>query len=200
MSLLTRKVPPLVAIALCAIVSWVAYPYLDRRIPVHWGASGHISSYADRHVAVFLNPTGALVAFLFFLLIPYTDKRRVGQLRRLGLYEPLRNVAVYGFAHAHLLALGIGSGLLPRDANFIGGFAGMLLALLGIEASLGESGALGFATNSAGHPRVWVWRVNLALGSVIWFLTTTGRVPDVIWGLALALDMVWTIRALRTRV
>lgn len=133
MALLTRHLPPLLTIAMSVVLGLAAQPLLPPRIPVHWGIDGTISSYASRRVGVFLNPAAMTVAYLFFTLIPYSDKRRVRELRELGVYEPLRNAAVYAFALAQLMAVGIGVGVISPDANYLVA-VGSLFAVLGGEA------------------------------------------------------------------
>ncbi len=177
MSLLTKKLPTLVAISLCAVVSLLAYPYLQAQVPVHWGATGSINTYADADIAVYLNPLGACVVFLFFLLIPYADRRRVGQLRRIGLYEPLRNIAVFGFSYAHCLGMGIGTGLLPDRANFLGGLAGLLLALLGWELRLPAPRRLPLAGRLPDQVCRSLGSVALVAGIVSASLATLGAPP-----------------------
>ena len=132
MTLLTKHWPPLLYIALSLFGGFVAHPYLPEQIPVHWGVDGDISSYTDKGHGIFLNPAAMIVAYLFFALIPYTDKRRVRELRELGVYEPLRNTAVYAFGFAQLLAIGIGLNIFQSDANFLVGL-GCLFVVLGSE-------------------------------------------------------------------
>jgi uncharacterized membrane protein len=129
MSILTKQWPPILTILLSALGGYLASPYLPARIPVHWGIDGSASTYAGRQFGVYLNPAAMAVAYLFFTLIPYSDKRRVHHLRELGIYEPLRNTAVYVFGLAQLLSLGIGLGFVNASANYILALACLLTAL-----------------------------------------------------------------------
>ena len=133
MTALTKHWPPLLAIALCTLGGLAATPFLPQRIPVHWGIDGTISSYTGKTIGVYLNPAGMAVAYLFFSMIPHTDKRRVRELREIGIYEPLRNTAVYAFGFAQVLALGISLGVVRESANYLIGLACIFIAL-GVEA------------------------------------------------------------------
>lgn len=137
MTVLTKHWPPLLTIALSVFGGYLASPYLPAHIPVHWGIDGTISSYIDKGVGVYLNPAAMIVAYLFFTLIPYSDRRRVGELRELGIYEPLRNTGVYTFAYAQLLVIGIGLGFVNETSNYLVGI-GCLLLILGVEAARSE--------------------------------------------------------------
>jgi len=193
MSLLTKNLPPLLVITLSGILSLLAYPYLESRVPVHWGATGIISTYADREVAIFLNPAGACIAYLFFLVIPYADKRKIGQLRRIGLYEPLRNFAIYGFGYAHLLGIGIGVGLLPRHANYLGGLAGLLFFLIGWELRLPDPGLPALARRLSDGLRGRIGSLSLWAGAVALGSATAGITP-LIWATTLTVTAVWSMR------
>lgn len=50
---------------LSLILSVGAFPFLDRQIPIHWGANGQIDGYGSKFW-VFLEP--ALILFLWFLM------------------------------------------------------------------------------------------------------------------------------------
>ena len=129
MTILTRHWPPLLAIILGLLGGFLSLPYLPSRIPVHWGIDGAVSTYTNKAIGVYLNPAGMMVSYIFFTLIPYSDKRRVRDLREIGLYEPLRNTAVYTFGFAQLLVLGISHGIVNESANYLIGLACVLLAL-----------------------------------------------------------------------
>jgi uncharacterized membrane protein len=133
MTVLTKHWPPLLVILLSLLGSYLALPYLPPTIPVHWGLDGTISSYSSKNLGVYLNPGGMIVAYLFFSMIPHTDKRRVRELRGVGIYEPLRNTAVFTFAFAQMLVIGIGLGILDKGASYLVG-QGSLLLLLGGQA------------------------------------------------------------------
>jgi uncharacterized membrane protein len=133
MTVLTKHWPPLLVILLSLLGSYLALPYLPPTIPVHWGLDGTISSYSSKSLGVYLNLGGMIVSYLFFSMIPYTDKRRVRELRGIGIYEPLRNTAVFTFAFAQLLVIGIGLGILDKGASYLVG-QGSLLLLLGGQA------------------------------------------------------------------
>ena len=133
-TLLTKHWPPLLTLALSVICGFLASPYLPAYIPVHWGIDGAASSYINKGVGVYLNPAGMVVAYLFFTLIPYSDKRRIRELRELGIYEPLRNTAVYAFAYAQLMALGIGLGIVNEAANHLIGIVYLFLILAAVAA------------------------------------------------------------------
>ena len=139
MNILTKQWPPVICILMGVLGGFLLTPHLPDHIPVHWGIDGTISTYAAKETGVYLNPAAMTIAYLFFTLIPYSDKRRVRDLRELGIYEPLRNTAVYTFGYAQLLTLGIGSGIFSEAANYIVGLA-CLLTALGVEAA--KSGLL----------------------------------------------------------
>lgn len=191
MSLLTKSLPPLLTIVLSGALSLLAYPYLDSQIPVHWGATGNVSTYADRDVAVFLNPAGACIVFLFFLVIPYVDRRRVGQLKRIGLYVPLRNIAIFGFSYAHLLGVGIGTGLLPNHANLLGGLTGLLFVLFGWELRLPDCGALAPARRLSDRLRGQIAAWLLGSGAAAFGFATIGVSP-LIWSIVLIVAAGWS--------
>jgi len=119
----------LLVIILGLLGGFLSLPYLPSRIPVHWGIDGTVSTYTDKSMGVYLNPAGMIVSYIFFTLIPYSDKRRVRDLREIGIYEPLRNTAVYTFGFAQLLVLGISHGIVNESANYLIGLACVLLAL-----------------------------------------------------------------------
>jgi uncharacterized membrane protein len=129
MTILTKHWPPLLAIFVCLLGGFLCLPYLPSRIPVHWGIDGSISTYTNKSFGVYLNPAGMIVAYVFFTLIPYTDKRRVRDLRDIGVYEPLRNTAVYTFGFAQILVLGISLGVINPSTNFLIGMISLLLIL-----------------------------------------------------------------------
>ena len=133
MTVLTKHWPPLLVILLSLLGSYLTLPYLPPTIPVHWGLDGTTSSYSSKSLGVYLNPGGMIVSYLFFSMIPYTDKRRVRELKGIGIYEPLRNTAVFTFGFAQLLVIGIGLGLLDKSASYLVG-QGSLLLLLGGQA------------------------------------------------------------------
>ncbi|HAA74839.1 TPA: hypothetical protein DCE37_06960 [Candidatus Latescibacteria bacterium] len=130
MNILTKQWPPLLTLLLCGVGGHLAVPYLPKRIPVHWGIDGSVSAHASREIGVFLNPAAMVVAYLFFTLIPYSDKRRVRDLRELGVYEPLRNTAVYVFALSQILSLGIGLGILHDQTNYLAAAVCLVFALI----------------------------------------------------------------------
>lgn len=129
MTVLTKHWPPLLVIVLSLLCGFLTLPYLPETIPVHWGLDGSISSYSRKSVGVYLNPGAMIVAYLFFTLIPHTDKRRVSELRGIGIYEPLRNTAVYTFGFAQILVIGIGIGVLDKEASYLVGQGSLLLLL-----------------------------------------------------------------------
>ena len=133
MTVLTKNWPPLLVILLSLAAGHLSLPYLPATLPVHWGLDGSISSYSSKVPGVYLNPGGMIVAYLFFSMIPYTDKRRVRELRGIGIYEPLRNTAVFTFGYTQLLVIGIGLGILNKNASYLVG-QGALLLLLGSHA------------------------------------------------------------------
>ena len=133
MTILTKHWPPLLAILLGLLGGFLSLPYLPSRIPVHWGIDGNISTYTDKSFGVYLNPAGMIVAYVFFTLIPYTDKRRVRDLRDIGVYEPLRNTAVYTFGFAQILVLGISLGIINPSSNYLIGMTSLLI-ILGVES------------------------------------------------------------------
>lgn len=137
MNILTQKWPPLLAILLCAAGGLIALPYLPPRIPVRWGLLGEIITYSSKQKGIYLNPGAMVIAYLFFTLIPYSDKRRVFELREIGIYDPFRNAAVYAFGFAQLLSIGIGLGLIPETTNY---GVGVLSLLLGMFAAAFRSG------------------------------------------------------------
>ena len=73
------------------------------------------------------------IVFVFFRLIPFVDRNRVGQLRQIGLYNPLRNGAVYFFAYCQILVLGIGLDLFSRQANLLVGTLSLACLLGGLH-------------------------------------------------------------------
>lgn len=186
MSLYTRNLPPLFSIIVCFVLSAAAYPYLDDRVPVHWGVDGEISKYAHRHVAVFLNPAAAIVALLFFLFVPYADKRRASQLSDLGIFLPIRNAAVYAFTYAHILAMGTGTGLIPRSANYVVGVAALLAASAGY--ALRAHDTLPFSARLAPATRTRVSWVCAVTGGIVCVAATFGVWPPK--GLAVLLATV----------
>ncbi len=137
MTILTKNWPPLLTIVISALGGFFALPYLPERIPVHWGFYGNISSYTSKGVGVYLNPAGMAFAYLFFFLIPYTDKRRVLELRELGVYEPIRNTAIYAFGFAQLLVIGIGLDIINPSANYLAGLV-CLLVIFGAGTTRSE--------------------------------------------------------------
>lgn len=129
MNLLTKHGPPLLIILISCLSGLLAAPYLPDRVPVRWGLDGSITTYVDKQYGIYLNPAAMAVAYLFFSLIPYSDRRRVSELRSLGIYEPFRNTAVYVFALAQFMAIGIGLGMLSSSANYVTGVVSLLIAL-----------------------------------------------------------------------
>jgi len=196
MSLLTKNFPPLILIALCGVLSIVSHPHLSTRIPVHWGADGNVSTYAHRDIAVYLNPAGAAVVFVFFSLIPHIDKGRVRQLRRIGLFEPLRNIAIFGFGYAHFLGIGIGLGVLPRQANFVGGVAALLLILLGTEIRQPRCGLFSFTHRLAPQFRKRISAISISSGGFGLALAAGGE-PYYVWAVAWTATALWAVLTIR---
>lgn len=97
------------------------YDHLPPRVPIHWGIDGYINRELSRDPGAFLYPGAMVIVFIFFRLIPFVDRNRVGQLRQIGLYNPLRNGAVFFFAYCQILVLGIGLDFFSRRANILVG-------------------------------------------------------------------------------
>ena len=110
-------------------MSAAAYDHLPTSIPVHWGITGQIDRELHRKLGAFVYPAAMALVYVFFRLIPYADRGRVGQLREIGIYDLLRSGAVFLFGYGHALALGIGLGWVSRGANFLVGASAILLAL-----------------------------------------------------------------------
>lgn len=131
MNLLQRDRFLLVLILLAFAASFAARGHLPYRIAAHWGIDGRVDAHLPARLAAYLYPAAMLLVYLFFLLIPYAEKGRTAQLREIGLYEPLRHGAIYLFAYAHVLVLGIGLGWVSTNANFLAGCLALLILLAG---------------------------------------------------------------------
>ncbi len=131
MSLLQNNRIVLAAILISLAASYLCYDALPSRIPVHWGIDGRIDKHMPKQIGAYLYPGAMVLIFTFFRLIPYADRGRVRQLREIGLYDPLRNGAVYLFFYSHTQALGIGLDLISPHANFILGSLSLVCLLAG---------------------------------------------------------------------
>ena len=133
MSILDQDRYAILTILLCFAGSFVLYDYLPHKVPIHWGIDGYINRELSKQPAVYLYPGAMALVFIFFRLIPFMDRNRVSQLRQIGLYNPLRNGAVYFFAYCQLLVLGIGLGLFSPHANILVGTLSLICLLGGIH-------------------------------------------------------------------
>ena len=127
MNPLRRDLLPLATILLAFAASYLAYDHLPQQVPIHWGAGGRIDTYAPKRWGIYRYPGFMVLIYLFFrLLLPYADRRRIGQMREIGIYEPFRHAAVLLFGYAHALSLCIGLGWASSGANYLVGSAGIL--------------------------------------------------------------------------
>ncbi|MBB27326.1 MAG: hypothetical protein CME25_00255 [Gemmatimonadetes bacterium] len=133
MSMLDRDRYVLLTILLCFAGSFVLYDHLPHLLPIHWGIDGHINRELPKDPAAYLYPGAMVLVFIFFRLIPFVDRNRVRQLREIGLYNPLRNGAVYFFAYCQILVLGIGIDLFSDRANILVGTASLICLFGGIH-------------------------------------------------------------------
>ena len=162
MRLMQREIAPISAILLALVGSTLAYDHLPYRIPIHWGMDGRVDGELRKDLGAYLLPGAMVLVYLFFRLIPYAEKRRVGQLREIGLYDRFRNGAVLLFGYAHILSLGIGLGWISGNANFLVGAASLLIIILADCIRAGEPPALirivdAITPSPARHKRVAAW-------------------------------------------
>ncbi|MDP6778475.1 MAG: DUF1648 domain-containing protein [Candidatus Latescibacteria bacterium] len=154
MRLFQRDIIPISATLLAVVGSFLAYDHLPSRIPVHWGMDGRVDGELRKDIGAYLLPGAMALVYVFFRLIPYADKRRVRQLKEIGLYDRFRNGAVLLFGYAHLLSLGIGLGWFSGQANFLIGAISLLILILADCIHAGEPPALARVADSLAPARV----------------------------------------------
>lgn len=129
---------PLILIVLSFAFSAFVYRELpaNARIPIHWGATGHVDGWADKSFwSVFGMPLAIIAIYLLYLTVPRIDQFKENYAKFAKTYEVLLNVTVtFFFAFSVLvvyaalkprfnvdLAVNIGLGLLfIALGNFMG--------------------------------------------------------------------------------
>jgi uncharacterized membrane protein len=88
------------------IVTFIFYPDLPSRIPMHWNWRGQVNRYGDKW-EIFLMPAAMVVVVLLFAVMPWLSPRRfeVSTFRSTYLYVMLLALAFMAYIHAlHLWA------------------------------------------------------------------------------------------------
>lgn len=85
---------PLYMIAAVWVMSAVTYPFMPRTIPLHWGMTG-VDRWGDKTLAhVFMLPALALALYVFMLVMPRIDPKKVNLAKSAGAYNLLIDVLV----------------------------------------------------------------------------------------------------------
>lgn len=83
------------------IISFILYPFLPDKIPMHWNFRGEIDRYGSKFEGTFLIPLMTLGFYLLFLFLPYLDPKEENYKKFERVYQFIKYAFVILFSIMH---------------------------------------------------------------------------------------------------
>lgn len=151
-------------VAVAAIGSAAAYPFLPAQLPMHWNIDGEVDAWGAKNLVVPLLPAAMLGLLALFLALPWLSPQKFSLDTFRATYEYIVALVLGLCVYIHALTLWAGwSGRLDVSRAIIGGVCLLFVAMGNVLGKVKRNFYVGVRTPwTIASDRVWIGTHRLA--------------------------------------